>query len=198
MLIDSLRELASDLIRHTACSRWKWLCWLSQPLTLRPSVAMIRRASFLAQLFIVALLACGKSATPPGADASKRGITAAATYSLRSAVLSPDTSRIAYATDTSYRTISELWVINTKIGAKPVRVATGIGPSWSPDGKLLAFHSLVSDDLQLFVWHAGTGKTRQITKVAGGIQPSDYVSVYPGKEGLRLSWSPDGKRIVLA
>src|SRR5260370_20402526 len=103
------RPYAVD-IRRTACGRGKWLCWLSQPLTLRPSVAMIRRASFLAQLLIVALLACDTSATPPGADASKRGITAAATYSLRSAVLSPDTSRIAYATDTSYRTISALWV----------------------------------------------------------------------------------------
>ena len=112
--------------------------------------------------------------------------------------MSPDTARIAYTTDTSYYRLSDVWVIETRLDAKPRHIAPGIGPSWSPDGAQLAYYSLVGDTLQLFVWDRKSGATRQVTHVPGGFQPSDYVSVYPGKEGLRLSWSPDGKRIVLA
>ena len=59
-------------------------------------------------------------------------------------------------------------------------------PSWSPDGKSLAYASdCTSDDTrqpQIFVWSRQTGESRQITHVTGTIDD--------------IAWSPDGKQIA--
>lgn len=117
---------------------------------------------------------------------------------IETAVLSPDTAMVAYVTHASWSTFGELWVVNARQGATPRRVASGIGPSWSPDGKRLAFQSLASDTLQLFVWDRGSGAVRQVTHLPAGIQPSFYANVWPDQQAVRLSWSPDGRRIVFS
>jgi dipeptidyl aminopeptidase/acylaminoacyl peptidase len=114
------------------------------------------------------------------------------------AVLSPDTALVAYVTHALWNAFGDLWVIDTRPGAKPRRIASGIGPSWSPDGKQLAFQSLASDTLQLFVWDRSSGAVRQVTHLPTGIQPSGYADVWPGRQSVRLSWSPDGQRIVFS
>jgi Tol biopolymer transport system component len=54
--------------------------------------------------------------------------------------------------------------------------------AWSPDGKLVAFNSDRSGDMNLFVYSIADRTTRQLTRGPGG--------------DFQASWAPDGKRIV--
>lgn len=55
-------------------------------------------------------------------------------------------------------------------------------PAWSPDGKMLAFNSDRSGDMNLYVYSMVDHSTRQLTSGSGG----DY----------QATWSPDGQRLA--
>ena len=48
------------------------------------------------------------------------------------------------------------------------------------------------------MWHRARHSVRQITRLAWGIEPNFYINVLPGTEAARLSWSPDGRKILFA
>lgn len=82
-----------------------------------------------------------------------------------------------------------VWVTEVSTG-KSIKMASPQGsswsPSWSPDGKRLAFYSDRSGHANLWVWDRATGVTRQIG------QPEIYFSWW--RE--RPLWSKDGKTIL--
>jgi dipeptidyl aminopeptidase/acylaminoacyl peptidase len=102
---------------------------------------------------------------------------------------SPDGRWLAYVvTDVDKpenRMNSDLWLVPTE-GGEPRRLTTSPKhdrhPTWSPDGKWLAFESNRDGDFQVFVIPAGGGKARKLTTIA--------------TKATQPVWSPDGKHIA--
>src|SRR4029450_3747683 len=57
-------------------------------------------------------------------------------------------------------------------------------PSWSPDGRQIAFASDRNGNLEVYVMNASGGDQRRLTRTNGGGSSSDP------------AWSPDGRRIA--
>ena len=104
------------------------------------------------------------------------------TLALLTLAISPGGSRIAYGR-ISNKHVGELW-ISPVAGGSPLRVGDGkayeIAPSWSPDGKWLAFFSS----------EGGLMKT-----AVGSNQPAVSLGVSEGCENPP-QWSPDGAWIA--
>jgi Tol biopolymer transport system component len=113
--------------------------------------------------------------TPP------RQITFLSGNVLTHSALSPDGSRVAYA---SHQTgVSKIWVANVD-GSNAVQLTDGpaqdFWPTWSPDGKWIAFGSLRGGDAQLWKAPSNGGNAEPITR----------------EGGFRGDWSPVDNRIV--
>jgi len=166
---------------------------------------MIRLATLTFSISIgIACLACGSSVSW-AQQVSKRHVTFGDLKSFRDAFglqLSPDGRNLAYFTgdgdeDSVY---GGIWITSIQPGGKPRRVASGLLPLWSPDGKYLAYYSNdKATNLQLWVLTVGTGHTEQVTHLAKGIDP-DPVTYMAGWifEALRYSWSPDNTQLVFS
>jgi len=95
--------------------------------------------------------------------------------------LSPDRSRVAYA---SHQTgLSKIWVASVD-GSNAIQLTDGpapdFWPAWSPDGRWIAFGSLRGGDPQLWKVASTGGKAEAITR----------------EGGFRGDWSPVDNRIV--
>ncbi|MFT3964510.1 MAG: amidohydrolase family protein [Sphingobium sp.] len=95
-------------------------------------------------------------------------------------VLSPDGEHIAFAA------LGDIHIVPAK-GGRPDNIthdaALDADPTWSPDGRRLAYSSDKGGGLpQLWIRDLGTGRDRQVTKL--DTQP------------LSAAWSPDGRRIA--
>jgi Tol biopolymer transport system component len=92
--------------------------------------------------------------------------------------LSPDGSRIALLA------LGRLWVWPP--GAAPRAMTdvpiTAAWPSWSPDGRGVAWSAGAPGAEDIYVTDLGTGRTRRVTSLGG--------------TAARPSWSPDGRRIA--
>lgn len=90
-------------------------------------------------------------------------------------------------------------VLDGKTGCVLQDLGEGLLPLWSPSGNRLAFYSNRSGELQLWTWSTGSGRVRQLTDLAGGVDadPTTRVRGYV-TDTFRYSWSPDGTRIVFA
>ena len=90
--------------------------------------------------------------------------------------LSPDGERVAFSA------LGDLWVM--PVGGTPERLTDDhwieADPSWSPDGRSLAFGSDRSGQLQVWVRDLVTGTDRQVTSQGGSLPV----------------WSPDGERLA--
>ncbi len=118
---------------------------------------------------------------------------------IRIAALSPDHAMVAFESEVAWNVPGDVWVVSTRPGSRPRRLASGTGVAWSRDGKQLAFQSLTDGVLQIWTWDRATDSLRQITRLKDGVLPSLYVSVLgAGQQAVRLSWSPDGRRIVFS
>lgn len=106
--------------------------------------------------------------------------------------LSPDGSRIAYAVATAHDSETEngyrsaIWLAATDGSAPPRRLTFGpkrdTAPSWSPDGRTLAFVSDRDGKAQIFLLDLDGGEARKLTDAAEGAgEPR---------------WSPDGAHIL--
>jgi len=74
-------------------------------------------------------------------------------------------------------------------------VADGFMPSWSPDGKQVAFMRVTSSVFNLWVIKALGGEAKQLTN--GGMPSVSYsVLPYNRTQASDFSWSPDSGRIV--
>ncbi len=99
-----------------------------------------------------------------------------------SPALSPDATRVAFSSSSSGE--FSIWICGID-GSQPVRLAHGLWPQWSPDGRQIAFFGTfgVGETFgpRLFCVDASGGSPRRLT--AG-----DFNEVYP-------TWSRDGKWI---
>lgn len=108
-----------------------------------------------------------------------------------SPALSPDGSTVLYTVTTydleEFRSHTEIWRVPVS-GGDPQPFITSesgsnSGPSWSPDGRRIAFvSSRGGNGAQLYLMPASGGEARPITNVEGGASGP--------------VWSPDGSRIL--
>ena len=150
-----------------------------------------RAVAFAALLCILALA----PAVEPGQAPAKHAPTVEDLMNLKSAGsprISPDGTRVAYtvtATDFSQDAyVTQIWLADAATG-EAIQLTRGkkscAGPSWSPDGRWLAFTSSRADDKsQIFVIRPDGGEAIQLTKAETGVNGYD--------------WSPDGKTIAFA
>ena len=93
--------------------------------------------------------------------------------------LSPDGDHVVFVA------LNQLWEM--KIGHKPVALTdtpwAKATPTWSPDGKYLAYASDKGGPMAIFIRNMDTGATRRLTAPFTGAQ-------------AKLAWSPDGKKIA--
>lgn len=108
---------------------------------------------------------------------------------------SPDGKKIAFATLTNEGTklTGEIWTMNAD-GSGKVRIVSGgtgknnvaASPSWSPDGRLIAFSTTFRPGIG-----AGDDPNGEIWTVA-----PDGSGLRKVASGWRFAWSPDGKRLA--
>jgi len=149
----------------------------------------MKRAILRCSLFIGVLLAVLSSAMAQ--EAGKHAITFAdmiQMHRLGEAQVSPDGKWVAYAVSTpdldANRGVSNIWIVPTTGGAPLQLTQSGhdSSPVWSPDGKMVAFLSSRSGDLQVYLLSMDGGEARPLTHLSTG---ADIVK-----------WSPDGKTIA--
>jgi Tol biopolymer transport system component len=96
-----------------------------------------------------------------------------------SPALSPDGKQVAFVA------LNQLW--SMPIGKKPQQLTNDsfykADPTWSPDGKSLAYSSDSDGSMAVYIRDMQTGRTRKLTAPFTGAQ-------------VNTAWSPDGKRIA--
>lgn len=99
------------------------------------------------------------------------------------AAVSPDGTRIAFDAEVDGQ--RQVWVMDPD-GSDLERVTDGIeaiAPTWSPDGRSLAYTGMATDGLRtIFVVELGSGETRPVTSERSDVFGPD--------------WSPDGDSIA--
>jgi len=84
---------------------------------------------------------------------------------------------------------TDLLITNTKTG-QTINVSSGSGaswgPSWSPDGKSLAFYSDRSGKAHVWIWERATGRLRPLTSAV----------VHVRLRFEKIFWTPDGKHVL--
>jgi dipeptidyl aminopeptidase/acylaminoacyl peptidase len=111
---------------------------------------------------------------------------------IRELALSPDGKLLAFAVRRAdiekNRWTSNLWLLSTAEGGSPRPLTntpgTNAQPTFSPDGKRIAFVSDRGGDRQIWVIPVDGGEAIQLTRIATG--------------AARPLWSPDGKWIAFA
>jgi hypothetical protein len=101
-----------------------------------------------------------------------------------SPVLSPDTRLVAY-------TRGGHIFVKSADGGPEVKVTGtlgGINPTWSPDGKRLAFSADADNKSQIYIVNADGSQLTRITKSS--------TDLAAGRLGSDPIWSPDGRRIA--
>ena len=104
------------------------------------------------------------------------------------AAISQDGKWVAYSVSTpdleANRGVSNIWMVSTS-GGDPIQVTQGgrdNSPSWSPDGKTLAFLSARDGNSQVYLLSTEGGEARKLTQLSTGAD--------------LFHWSPDGKTIA--
>lgn len=104
--------------------------------------------------------------------------------------LSPDGSLVVYVEDTPERNTSSIWVQTTaplqpQRLTEPVQDRWDMMPSWSPDGRHIAFIRENEAHCAVMLIPAAGGSAREVAECLGGVNH-------------RLGWYPDGKVLIAA
>jgi dipeptidyl aminopeptidase/acylaminoacyl peptidase len=109
-------------------------------------------------------------------------------HRVSSAAISPDGNSVAYTISTpdleANRGVSNIWLVSTS-GGDPIQITQSgkdNSPSWSPDGKTLAFLSSRDGNSQVYLLPMDGGEAKKLTTLSSGAD--------------LFKWSPDGKRIA--
>jgi dipeptidyl aminopeptidase/acylaminoacyl peptidase len=135
---------------------------------------------------------------PTGAAAQSTGLQPGDIYRIRTVgdvQISPDGKTAVYAVnnnDQPGRPYSQVWMLDVASGAS--RWLGGDGdtasePTFSPDGKRLAFIGRIAAGAGLIVANADGSAPQLIAPVEGTNHPLP-------SSGVRLAWSPDGTRLA--
>lgn len=96
--------------------------------------------------------------------------------------IEPDTNK------TDYRYVSQLFLVNTDGNTAPKQLTFSkegsSQPSWSPDGKRIAFTRVIDTKSQVFILSLDGGEAMQLTSHRNG-------AFFP-------KWSPDGKQVLFS
>jgi dipeptidyl aminopeptidase/acylaminoacyl peptidase len=102
--------------------------------------------------------------------------------------VSPDGKWVAYGVSTpdleTNRNVSNIWIVSTS-GGEPMQLTQSgkdSAPSWSPDGKSLAFVSAREGSSQVYLISMEGGEAKKLTTLSTGAD--------------LFKWSPDGKNIA--
>lgn len=86
--------------------------------------------------------------------------------------------------------VPAVWVTNLK-GGSTIRLSGGRvsswGPSWSPDGRYLAFFSNRDGFVRLWLWDSHDGDVRRVSEIRA----------HPATEAEVPEWSPNGRSILI-
>jgi dipeptidyl aminopeptidase/acylaminoacyl peptidase len=109
-------------------------------------------------------------------------------HRLSSPEVSPDGKWVAYSVSTPdmdlNRGVSNIWMVPTA-GGDAIQVTQSgrdNAPSWSPDGKTLAFISSRDGNSQVYLLSMDGGEAKKLTQLSGGAD--------------LFKWSPDGKTVA--
>ena len=92
-----------------------------------------------------------------------------------------------------------LQVIETGQRRVHQELGDGILPHWSPKGGMLAFYSVRSGTMQLWIWNVANGEMRQVTHFKAGVDPDLLTRIVGWAiDAFDYEWSPDGTRMVFA
>jgi dipeptidyl aminopeptidase/acylaminoacyl peptidase len=104
------------------------------------------------------------------------------------AAISKDGKWVAYSVSTpdleANREVTNIWIVSTS-GGDPIQVTQGgrdSSPSWSPDGKTLAFLSARDGTSQVYLLSMEGGEAKKLTQLSTGAD--------------LFHWSPDGRTIA--
>ncbi|MFO7733397.1 MAG: S9 family peptidase [Candidatus Aminicenantes bacterium] len=151
------------------------------------------RSRVMIPLAITLIIVSFGLSVPVRAETAKRVPTVEDLLAIKSvggAQISPDGAKVAYTvTETDLDQdayVTQIWLADAATG-KAFQLTRGkkssSGPSWSPDGRWIAFTSSRADDKsQLFVISPDGGEAVQLTKAETGV--GGY------------AWSPDGQTIA--
>lgn len=121
------------------------------------------------------------------------GVSSGESVVLATLDASPDARRLAVERGRVLR------VIDSATGRVLHELGEGLLPRWSPRGNQLAFYSLRSGKMQLWLWDAADGKSRQLTDFSTGIDPDPFTRIAGYlSDSFRFDWSPDGTCIVFS
>jgi dipeptidyl aminopeptidase/acylaminoacyl peptidase len=144
-----------------------------------------RAGLFLSGIFLAATATSAQQAT------TKHAITfddMIRMHRISTPEISKDGKWVAYAVATpdmdANRNASNIWIVSVPGGEAVQLTQSGhdTSPSWSPDGKTLAFLSTRDGNSQVYVLRMNGGEPRKLTTLSGG---ADI-----------FRWSPDGKNIA--
>jgi dipeptidyl aminopeptidase/acylaminoacyl peptidase len=109
-------------------------------------------------------------------------------HRISGAAISQDGKWVAYSVSTpdleANRSVSNIWIVSA-FGGDPIQVSQGghdSSPSWSPDGKTLAFLSAREGNSEVYLLSMEGGEARKLTELSTGAD--------------LFHWSPDGKTIA--
>ena len=112
--------------------------------------------------------------------------------------VSPDESSLAFSACVpgeakSFHSFAgcSLWILERET-RRQTRISpegtTGILPSWSPDGRELAFQSVVEGEHALWIWNRDKDDVREVQ----GVRPAGF-----GQLAQPVQWLPNGKALVV-
>jgi len=85
------------------------------------------------------------------------------------------------------------------VASPPRLLASGDGPTISPDGRYVAFWSSAEEGRQLWLADLDTRTTRRVTRVPGGLAGPKFADDMQGLSGSnKIAWSPRGDRVVVS
>jgi len=113
---------------------------------------------------------------------------ALAIKSIRRIAAAPNSAQIAIEQS------GEILIISTKPPFTRMKELKGHHPTWSPDGRMLAFYADAGDKSQIQVWDLRRDVVEQITEMPEGISPNSRIG--GAFDAWSFAWSPDSQKIA--
>ena len=166
----------------------------------QPPIGLLRTRKFLwvaigaaGVVLIVAVIALLRRA--PSVESPSPTVVALARLAGRETTpaFAPDGEQVAFSWSGEKRDNSDIYV--TIVGSTGVRRLTSdpadeLGPSWSPDGRRVAFLRKLENSARIHLMSALGGADSKLSDFPVGVIEAEGIA------GAQITWSPDGRHIV--